>query len=223
MVRFDWRGTGESDRNRLPATIDDLVADIDAVIRVAPGPVDALYFGTVCFAGLSHAARHPSHYRSIYVVGGALRQGGNRHGLNNRPGWEKNYLEHLRGLALLTLGVNQAEAFSLAAGWQDAVPREAYAAYLAVQQDIDLTAVLPTISIPALVSASVPYDYESAALMAALLPDATLSLMPPLDAQDIPRVRRDDWDRHLGSRFGEPPSQPLAAPPPMAHALDTLS
>ena len=58
-IYFDWRGTGDSGPIAAEPTIDDLVADIEAVLSKIGEPVDANFVGRACFAGCLHAAQRP--------------------------------------------------------------------------------------------------------------------------------------------------------------------
>ncbi|MDA0353190.1 MAG: LuxR C-terminal-related transcriptional regulator [Chloroflexi bacterium] len=210
---FDWRGAGASDPVDGPIDINELVADLEAVTGALPGPVDAIAWGRACFAVCLHAAEMPDRYRSLRIDGGALRAGENWQGLYNRPGWEPYYSEHLQGLARHYFGAAPDEAMSLALRWERGVPASVFAAYLASEQQLDLTEVLPRIEVPTWVTARNPVDYEPAATIAALLPNSILSIY---EAQPPRRgafgdFGRDEWDRTLGAALGDPPSAPVAS------------
>ncbi|MCA9830085.1 MAG: response regulator transcription factor [Dehalococcoidia bacterium] len=209
-VYFDWRGTGGSDPIAGQMSLHDLVADIDAVASAIGEPVDANFVGRASLAGCLHAVRNQARYRSIQITGGAIRAGENWQGLHSRPGWERNYREHLRSLARSYFDVSAAEAMRLAAHWEQGVPAHVRSAYLEADRGVDLTTVLPLITLPALVMALNPSDYEPAALMAALLPDSVLSLREPrASGPESGDTDREEWDRLLGARLGDLPSQPI--------------
>lgn len=209
-VRFDWRGSGASERIEGPLKIDDLVADLDAVTAAIGSPVDARVWGRACFAAFVHAARRPGRYRSLEINGGALRPSQSWQGFYNRPGWERDYSAHLQGVARHYFNVSDEEAVALALHWEREIPQESFAAYLEAIGDVDLSPVLPRIRIPAWVTARIPIDYGPAAEMAALLPNPILTItspherVAPLDSQG-----RDQWDLHLGSVLGDAPSAPI--------------
>lgn len=212
-VYFDWRGTGLSDSLRRPLSIDSLVADLEAVTLAIGEPVDARFTGRACFAGCLHAAEHPTRYRSIQLTGASIRPGENWQGLHNRPGWDLNYSEHLRGLARSYYDVSPREAVRVARLWEEGVPKDTWAAYLEAEKGCDLTDVLPRIAVPAWVTATRPADYEVAAVIASLLPDATLSIYEPQATRpDVADIERERWDVQLGVRLGEPLSRPIDAP-----------
>ena len=64
-------------------------------------------------------------------------------------------------------------------------------------------------------TAHLSIDYEPATKIAALLPDSELTLFDPgpLGVARVGGPLRDEWDRHLGSRIGDPPSSPLSEQP----------
>jgi DNA-binding NarL/FixJ family response regulator len=207
-VYFDWRGTGASDRIDGSLRIDDLIADIEAVASAVDEPLDGHFVGRACFAGCLHAAQHIGRYRSIRLTGAALRAGENWQGLHNRPGWERDYPEHLRSLARSYFDVSPVEALRIAAAWEEGVPQRSWAAYLEAERGIDLTEVLSQLRVPTWVTAQRTADYEAAAVMAALLPNATFSTFEPrVTTPEAGDLEREAWDRHLGSRLGDPPSK----------------
>ena len=212
-VHFDWRGSGNSDPIEGTLSIDDLVADIEAVADAIGEPVDADFFGRSSFAGCIHAARFPHRYRSIRIFGAAVRSGESWQGVNDRPGWERNYRQHLVGVLRHYWDIPPPEAVAVAARWEASVPPESWAAYLEAERSVDLTEVLPHITVPTLVTAVNPIDYEPAAVIAALLPDSALVLSEPrLNTSGNADASRDEWDQHLGVRLGEPLSQPVSLP-----------
>ena len=212
-VYFDWRGTGSSDPIAGELSIDDLVADLDAVTNAIGEPVDATFVGRASMAGCLHAARNLGRYRSIQITGGAVRAGENWQGMQSRPGWERNYREHLRSLARSYFDVSAAEALRLAAHWEQGVPAHVRSAYLEADRGVDLTTVLPLIAVPTLVTALNPSDYEPASLIAALLPDSVIALHEPrATGPESGDTDREEWDRLLGTRLGDLPSQPVSVP-----------
>jgi DNA-binding CsgD family transcriptional regulator len=203
-VYFDWRGSGSSEPVDGSVGIEDLVADLEAVTAAVGEQVDGHFSGRACFAGCLHASRHPERYRSIWIHGASVRPGENWQSLHNRPGWERNYPEHLRGLARSYFEVSLAEAARIAVLWEQGVPQRMWAAYLDAEQAVDLTAVLPQITVPTWVTASRPMDYEPAAAIAALLPDSTFSTYEPQATRpEMGDFNRAEWDRHLGARLGD--------------------
>jgi DNA-binding CsgD family transcriptional regulator/pimeloyl-ACP methyl ester carboxylesterase len=206
---FDWRGTGLSGRIGATFSIDHLVGDLEAVTSTI-GPVDAKVWGGASFPVCLHAAAKPERYRSLQLEGAALRWGENRLSFVNRPGWEVSYVEHLQTI-LRTYqtdhDLNPAETHRRALRWAKAVPAETFGRYLAAQREADLTDVLPRIRVPTWVVARVPVDYVPAGEIAALLPNATLTIYPP-DGPDLRTgaAGRAEWDRYLGAVLGDPPA-----------------
>ena len=203
LIRFDWRGSGSSDPIKRPLTIDQLQSDIDAVIDVVGEPVDAVVGGRSCFAVALHAARRPERYRSIWFMEPLLRADHGWTGRYNRPGWEHDYTEHLRGLAeIFRLDPDETARFALL--WERSVPRDAFAAYLESERDLDLTDVLPTVDVPTWVTARLPIDQEAARRMAMLLPNSHLSIHSMSADGPSSDWAREQWDERLGARLGDP-------------------
>lgn len=215
LIAFDWRGSGRSGPIDGALTLADLGADLDAAIDVVGSPVDATLPGRACFAVCVHAAHHPGRYRSITIEGGALRAGESWQGLYNRPGWQRDYPEHLRGLAEHYFTLTAEERVRFALQWESGVPASTWASYLESEADVDLTEVLPLIEVPTWVVARLPIDHEPARKMALLLPDSRLSIYEPSTA-GAERANRDEWDRQLGAVLGDPPSTPAADPAEVA-------
>ena len=61
LIRFDWRGCGLSDRDRIEFSLDNYVADLEAVVEAAGVERFALFgmAGTGSGVAMSHAVRHP--------------------------------------------------------------------------------------------------------------------------------------------------------------------
>lgn len=210
---FDWRGKGDSERCGPDAiTMDGMVADIDAVAGALGEPVDAKVAGDACFAACLHAARCPNRYRSIEFRDGAVRVEDSWQGMMNRQGWEANYRDLLVGHMRTWFDVSPAEALALVARMELGMSQPVFAAYCDVVRNRDLTDVLRRISIPVLVAADQVANYEPAAVMAALFPDARLVVLPPslLTAERHHR-NREIWDEHLGTRLGDARSRPASS------------
>lgn len=143
LIVFDWRGSGRSDPIDETLTLEDLGADLNAVIDVVGSPVDAVLYGRACFAVCQHASRQSDRYRSITIDAGALRADESFSGFYNRPGWQRHYHEHLRGLAEHYFELTAEEVVRFALQWESGVPAAAFGAYLDSEKDIDLTEALP--------------------------------------------------------------------------------
>lgn len=207
LLFFDWRGSGQSDPIDQALSIEQLVLDLDAIIDVAGGPVDAVLHGRASFAVSIHAARHPDRYRSITFAPGIVRLDDSSYGFHNRPGWQSHYSEHLRGFAKHTYRLDPEANTRFALRWASAVPPESFAAYLASEQDLDLTEVLPRVARPTWVMAHLPLDHEASRNTARLLPDSLFSsYSESAGALPMGGWIRDEWDAHLGARLGDEPS-----------------
>ena len=209
LVFFDWRGSGHSDPVDGDLSIEQLGFDLDAVIDIVGGPVDAVVHNRASFAVSMHAARHSDRYRSITFAPGMLRPDDGLPGFINRPGWQSPYSEYLRGWAT-EYRLDPEAAIRFALRWASAVPAKSFGTYLASEQDLDLTEVLPSIALPTWVTARQPIDYEASRNVSLLLPDTHLSIYPVTGgAPPFGGRIRDEWDAHLGARLGDPPSAPL--------------
>lgn len=211
---FDWRGTGESDRLQAPFSLEDLVCDVEAVSRALGEPVDVQFIDRACFPGCIHAAREPHRYRSVWIHSGALRPSETFHSYVNRPGWERDYREHLRGLTRTWFELSPVESLRIATLWEDGVPAHVFEAHQRVDDGVNLTAVVSRIVQPAWITTSDPMNYGPAASLAALMPSAVLRLWAPkLICAEAGDADRDAWDREVGVRLGDKLSRPVTRSP----------
>jgi pimeloyl-ACP methyl ester carboxylesterase len=204
-VYFDWRGTGDSDPFRGELTVDDLVADLDAVVNAVGGPVDAVCFGAACIPGCFHAARSLSSYRSIMLDQGAVDVSKTWQGNFNKivPEQGLKYVEHLSTLARHYLDIGPVEAHALAIEHERGLPAETFAAYWRVLRGSDISSVLPLLKLPVLVSAFNPLDVDAAVEMASLIPGAQLWIRKPrLATVEAAVYEGAEWERLLGSQLG---------------------
>lgn len=73
-IIFDQRGVGSSDRTDLPPTVEDQVADLDAVIEaVGARKVVLAAYSQASPAGIAYASRHPERVSSLVLYAATAR------------------------------------------------------------------------------------------------------------------------------------------------------
>ncbi len=200
VVWFEFRGTGLSDP-RPPASLDELVWDLEAVTNAIDGPLDAVSMGARgCFSACAFAAQHPALWRSLLLVEASLRPEENWFAFINRPGWQADYWAHLRIIARNTFApMTTAELDAAVAEWMTAVPAASLEAYIAT--DCSIEHLLPQMDLPVLVTNWVRPAPD--ARIAQLLPLGILVHRDASTRMDIDNLR-DTWDAHLGSSSTAP-------------------
>lgn len=200
LVRYDGRGCGLSDRDVLPATLDEHVGDLECV-------VDAAGLERFALLGISgggatsirYAARHPERVTHL-VLAGATVLGALRRGVSP---------QHVDALARLMedgWGLDNAAFRQLFTSqfWPGATPQQldsynqlqrltcsprAAAAMLRRNGNLDATADLPKVRCPTLVMHS-PRDlmapFEQGQLIAASIPGARLELLDTPNHTPLP-------------------------------------
>lgn len=196
LVLYDARGTGLSDRPARPATLEDLVEDLVAVLD-AVGSTRAVIVGWVdkAAAALALAARHPERVEAL-VLGEAMATTVPREG--DPGGLERAVVERLAaaveqgawgtGVLLTGIAPSVADDPRIAAWWRrwermSATPNMA-ASMLRTLLDLDVRALLPAVTAPTLVLHRVDNALVSGAAVRRLvrgLPDGRLVELPGAD------------------------------------------
>jgi class 3 adenylate cyclase len=196
LVLYDARGTGLSDRPARPATLDDLVEDLVAVLDAA-GSTRAVVVGWVdkAAAALALAARHPERVAAL-VLGEAMASTVPREG--HPDGLDRAVVEHLAaaveqgawgtGALLPAIAPRVADDPRVTAWWRrwermSATPNMA-AGMLRTLLDLDVRDLLPAVTAPALVLHRVDNALVGGAAVRRLvrgLPDGRLVELPGAD------------------------------------------
>jgi DNA-binding CsgD family transcriptional regulator len=200
MVWFDWRGTGQSAR-KVPASIDDLLLDIDAVMSVIDSDeVDVLATNAACFPACTYAASRGERWRSLVLTDPALRVEGSPQGVLIRPGWEADFEGFLASMArAFFLPMSNEELERVVRAWAAAMPIEVFRAFQSIQRKIDLTDTLRALDMHVLIFKVLPRS--GADSVAALIPDAVLLERP---FGRVGARARNDWNTYIGSKFADP-------------------
>jgi DNA-binding CsgD family transcriptional regulator len=218
MVWFDWRGTGQSAR-QLPASIDDLLLDIDAVMEVIDADVvDVLAPQMACFVACTYAVLRGTKWRSLVLTDPALRFDESPQGMTFRPGYEADFegflASHTRQF-LPPMATEEAER--IARSWAETMPVDTFRAFKSFERKIDLTGTLGSLDIPALILKVAPRSRADS--VAALIPNCIL-----LERRHgyYSRRLREEWDEHIGSQFADPPQAAVADPGLSGRELEIL-
>jgi DNA-binding CsgD family transcriptional regulator/pimeloyl-ACP methyl ester carboxylesterase len=208
LVYFDWRGSGLSGPVGSTHGVDELAADLEAITAQLGAPVDARAFGMACFPLFLHAARQPERYRSIQIDGGMLRADEGRQGFHFRPGGESRHLARVEGILSAYWGVDPTDVHRQALRIVKGVPARVFELYQSSWCDVDLTNVLPRVTVPTWVTARHELDYEPAAALAALLPNSILTIYTSANAgRGVGAEGRHEWDQYLGRLLGDEPAR----------------
>ncbi len=152
MVWFDWRGTGQSAR-QVPASMDELLLDIDAVMSVIDsGVVDVLAPEAACFPTCTYAASRGERWRSLLLTDPMLRIEGSTFGMNTRPGYEADFEGFLASATRQFLPpMSNEETERVARSWAETVPLETNLVFRSIEREIDLTDTLGALDMPVLI------------------------------------------------------------------------
>lgn len=178
LIRYDARGNGLSDWDVEDISFDAFVRDLEAVVDAAGIERFALLgLSTGCPVSIAYAVRHPKRVTHLVLYGG-FAVGRNRRKLN-----ESQKEENAAMLSLMRLGWGREnpafrqlftsqfipEGTKEQADWFNELQRistspENAARHLNASGDIDVTDLLPKVSIPTLVmhardEARVPFDF----------------------------------------------------------------
>jgi pimeloyl-ACP methyl ester carboxylesterase len=189
LIRYDARGNGLSDRTVDDISFDAFVSDLEAVVAAARVPRFALFgISQGCAVAIVYAVRHPERVSHLLLYGG-FAEGRNKRA---RSGAERD--ENAAMLTLMRLGWGKENpAFRQLftsqfipggtkeqADWFNELQRVTVSPETAVRimtaaDDIDVSALLPRVSVPTLVmhardDARVPF--EAGRRMAAGIPGA---------------------------------------------------
>ena len=210
MIWFDWRGAGQSAR-QLPASVDDLLLDIDAVMSAIDSDVvDVLAPQWACFVACTYAVSRGERWRSLLLTDPEPRLEGSMRSLLWRPGWEADVEGHLASMTRHFLPpMSNEETERIARSWAETVPLEARHAFESIEQSIDLTDTLGELDMPVLILKVAPRSRADS--VAALIPN---SILLERRSGYYSRRLREQWDEYIGSKFADTESGPPVATSP---------
>jgi DNA-binding CsgD family transcriptional regulator/pimeloyl-ACP methyl ester carboxylesterase len=181
-ARFDFRGVGFSDPPGEALSLEDQVADIEAVTNAVGEEMDVFAAYGSCFPALVYAARRPPQWRSLVLVAPGLEgrdyarfpQFDARREIGqtiDELGW---YLMLLRG----SYDAPGEDAAELARQWRDALPLPSANLHLDALAESDVSSFVPKVELPVLVvTHGMWHGYSSA--VAELLPECTFISTEP--------------------------------------------
>ena len=189
LIRYDARGNGLSDRTADDISFDAFVNDLEAVVQTLPVERFALFgISQGCAVAIAYAVRHPGRVSQLVLYGGYAT------GRNRRAVSVAEKEEEAAMLTLMRLGWGKENpafrqlftsqfipgATKEQADWHNELQRisvspDVAVRFVEVTGQIDVTALLPQVSVPTLVmhardDARVPFD--AGRRMAAGIPGA---------------------------------------------------
>jgi len=228
LVRYDHRGLGLSDRERMDYSVDALMWELEAVVdRLGLERFDLLGLSLVGPAAIVYASRHPervSHLILWCTYAHAPEWVQRPSTQASRAVLDKDWTTYTELLAHNVIGWSEGEpAHRFAELVREAITPEAATAAIRFSLDVDVRALLPAVRSPTLVlhrrQNALPVDV--ARRLASRIPDARLALLdgessaPYLGNTDAVLTAIDEF---LGE--GEEPAR--AAEPPAPGAFRTV-
>ena len=221
LVRYDHRGLGLSDRERMDYSVDALMWELEAVVdRLGLERFDLLGLSLVGPAAIVYASRHPervSHLILWCTYAHAPEWVQRPSTQASRAVLDKDWTTYTELLAHNVIGWSEGEpAHRFAELVREAITPEAATAAIRFSLDVDVRALLPAVRSPTLVlhrrQNALPVDV--ARRLASRIPDARLALLdgessaPYLGNTDAVLTAIDEF---LGE--GEEPAVAPAEPP----------
>ena len=165
LIRYDTRGNGLSDRTVDEISFDAYVSDLEAVVEAAGFPRFALFgISQGCAYSIAYAVRHPERVSHLVLYGGFAL------GFSKKPRTPAERQTHDAMLTLMRVGWGQDNATfrqlftsqfipgatKEQADWFNELQRISVSPEMAVRNrevtgEIDVTALLPQVSVPTLV------------------------------------------------------------------------
>lgn len=159
IVRYDARGTGLSDRSRIDFSIEAQIRDLEAILE-ATGHEQFVLFGRRHGAPLAitYAALYPERVSHLvlsipHARGREMRPLFENLGLESVSEMtEEQWKSHTRMMAIATVGLMPNRmAEGLARSYRESMTPESYLAFLRWREEVDVTDVLPRVTVPTLV------------------------------------------------------------------------
>lgn len=188
LLRYDGRGNGLADREVADVSADAFVRDLETVAATIPEPRFALLgLSQGCATAIAYAVCHPERVSHLVLYGG-YAQGRNRRGdpgdrekaqamlAMMRQGWGEEGSAFMRAFSSIYLPNGSPEQIKWFADMQRIAATGEMAARLRIAcDDIDVTHLLPQVTVPTLVIHA-RHDnvasFEQGRLMASAIPGA---------------------------------------------------
>jgi DNA-binding winged helix-turn-helix (wHTH) protein/pimeloyl-ACP methyl ester carboxylesterase len=213
LVRYDGRGNGLADRDVDDVSYDAFVRDLETVASTISAPrFGVLGLSQGCATAIAYAVAHPERVSHLVLYGG-YAQGRNRRGdpgdreksqamlAMMRQGWGEEGSAFMRAFSSIYLPNGSAEQIRWYAEMQKSAATGEMAARLRhACDDIDVTELLPKVSVPTLVIHA-RHDnvapFAQGRLLASSIPGARLIT---LDSENhVPLYGEPAWDLLVSS------------------------
>ena len=226
-ARFDFRGIGFSDPPSEPISLENQVADIEAVTNTIGEEMDVFATYSSCFPALAYAACQPKLWRSLVLVAPGL-EGGDyarfpqweaRHNIGDtidELGW---YLMQLRG----SYDASGEESAELARLWQESAPLRSVNGHLDALAASDVTSFASRVQLPVLVVTHRSFHRHSAAVAESLPGCSFISTEPFYFNGPVGRWLREEIDRFRATSCGQNVATGNDSPAPGAASVPGLS
>jgi DNA-binding winged helix-turn-helix (wHTH) protein/pimeloyl-ACP methyl ester carboxylesterase len=213
LLRYDGRGNGLADRDVADVSADAFVRDLETVATTIPEPRFALLgLSQGCATAIAYAVGHPERVSHLVLYGG-YAQGRNRRGdpgdrekaqamlAMMRQGWGEEGSAFMRAFSSIYLPNGSPEQIRWFADMQRIAATGEMAARLRnACDDIDVTHLLPQVTVPTLVIHA-RHDnvasFEQGRLMASAIPGARFV---PLDSENhVPLHGEPAWETFVAA------------------------
>lgn len=215
---FDWRGSGRSTAPVGGVTFSDLVDDVEAVAGAIGEPFDINAVNDGCGVALAFAARRPELVRRMLLVAPQGRHA--RADPFREEAWQAYRAHPLPMLHQFLITVHPRtdpdETMALARAALEATPMDVTEALVRAAH-VDLEALAPCVSTPALIIAGGGSEFEDSIELAAVLPAARARHWAQIGDGSINGAAwREAWDEAF------PPGRFAGATPPQ-RAIEELT
>ncbi len=182
VVRYDWRGSGLSERDVSDFSLDAGVSDLEAVVDRLGLETFALFGPTVSGTrAIAYAARHPE--RVSHLILWCTGSGGSSISPQAEAALslvDKDWVLFTEVAAQVMLGWSGEQAYRVAELVRESVTPDTFRAALEAGMEFDVTSLLPEVESPTLVlhrRNNPMVDVAEARVLASRIPDARLGLL----------------------------------------------
>lgn len=208
LVRYDGRGNGLADREVDDVSFDAFVRDLETVVATIASPrITLLGLSQGCASAIAYAVAHPERVSHLVLYGG-YAEGRNRRGDPDgdkkaqafvammRQGWGEDGSAFMRAFSSIYLPNGTPEQIK----WFADMQRVSCSGEMAVRlrqacDDIDVTGLLPKVSVPTLVIHATHDNvvpFSQGRLLASSIPGARLVT---LDSENhVPLYGEPSWE-----------------------------